>query len=155
MVTASVVLLYVSYSIPILCLLLRGRNTLLPPHKRGPFWTGSFGRVCNYVLLAWTLFTLVMYSFPSLLPVGAANINYVCVVYGILVLIMGLDWGTRGRQQYRRRSERGQELKGTSSEETGDQAPTQGREKGVVQGREVEIGSEGKRSLEGVFTELE
>ena len=109
MVTASIVLLYVSYAIPVSCLLVRGRERLLPPSKRGPFWAGkaNLGALCNVVLLLWTLFTLVMYSFPSVMPVTAASMNYVCVVYGILALIMGIDWGFRGRRKYRHRAQGG------------------------------------------------
>ena len=69
MVTACIVLLYISYSIPVVCLLIRGRDNI--PH--GPFWMGRFGLFCNIVLLLWTAFTLIMYSFPSLMPVSAGS----------------------------------------------------------------------------------
>jgi choline transport protein len=65
MVTACIVLLYISYAIPVTCLLIRGRDSI--PH--GPFWLGKFGLFANIVLLLWTLFTLVMYSFPVVMPV--------------------------------------------------------------------------------------
>ncbi len=69
MVTACIVLLYISYAIPVTCLLLRGRNNI--PH--GPFWMGWLGLISNVVLLAWTLFTLIMYSFPPAMPVRAGS----------------------------------------------------------------------------------
>jgi choline transport protein len=56
MVTACVVLLYASYSIPVVCLLLRGRSNV----RHGPFWLGRFGAFCNYVLLGWLIFTFVV-----------------------------------------------------------------------------------------------
>ena len=56
MVTACVVLLYASYSIPVVCLLLRGRSTI----HHGPFWLGKLGMVCNFVLLLWLLFALAV-----------------------------------------------------------------------------------------------
>ena len=65
MITAAIVLLYISYSIPVVALLIKGRDNI----KHGPFWLGKFGLFANYVLLAWTLFTLVMYSFPFAKPV--------------------------------------------------------------------------------------
>jgi choline transport protein len=65
MVTACIVLLYISYAIPVFMLLLKGRNNI----AHGPFWLGSFGLVCNWIVLAWTLFTLIMFSFPSVSPV--------------------------------------------------------------------------------------
>ena len=65
MVTACIVLLYISYAIPVICLLIRGRNNI----RHGPFWMGPVGFVCNIVLLLWTAFTLIMYSFPPVKPV--------------------------------------------------------------------------------------
>ncbi|KAL8823466.1 MAG: hypothetical protein Q9191_005831 [Dirinaria sp. TL-2023a] len=97
MVTACIVLLYISYAIPVTCLLLRGRNNI--PH--GPFWLRKFGLVANIVLLCWTLFTFVLYSLPVVMPVQAGNMNYISAVYGILALIMLVDWFVRGRRNYR------------------------------------------------------
>lgn len=51
LVTACIVLLYVSYSIPVACMLLKGRNNI----SRGPFWLGTLGSISNYILLTWTL----------------------------------------------------------------------------------------------------
>ena len=82
LVTASVVFLYISYAVPVLCLLHYGRNNL----KHGPFYMGKFGLFSNIVLLAWTLFTVIMYSFPAVRPVMASNMNYISAVYGILAL---------------------------------------------------------------------
>ncbi len=116
MITACIVLLYISYAIPIICLLVRGRNNI----RHGPFWMGPFGLFANIVLLLWTLFTLVMYSFPPVQPVVAgskcysficpgerlyscliADMNYVSAVYGIVVFIVVIDWFVRGKAHYR------------------------------------------------------
>ncbi|KAM5443233.1 choline transporter [Microsporum ferrugineum] len=97
MVTACIVLLYVSYVIPVVCLLIKGRNNI--PH--GPFWLGNFGLAANIVLLAWTLFTLIMYSFPSVYPVTAGTMNYVSVVYFVVIVIIIADWFLRGKREYR------------------------------------------------------
>jgi choline transport protein len=102
MVTACIVLLYISYSIPVILLLMKGRSNIKP----GPFWLGSFGHFCNYVLLAWTLFTLVMYSFPYTKPVTAGSMNYVSVVYAVTFAIIGIYWVVRGKRTFRSREER-------------------------------------------------
>jgi hypothetical protein len=80
MITACIVLLYLSYSIPVICLLVRGRGNI----KHGPFWLGSIGFFSNIVLLLWTLFTLVMYSFPYAKPVAASNMNCKCTCHSLL-----------------------------------------------------------------------
>lgn len=106
MVTACIVLLYVSYSIPVACLLLRGRDSI----EHGPFWLGPIGFVANIVLLAWTAFTVVMYSFPYSKPVLASNMNYVSAVYGVVCAIMGVDWLVRGKREYRGQSTRHEQV---------------------------------------------
>ena len=68
-VSALIVLLYISYAIPVVCLLIYGRDNL----KHGPFWLGKIGLFANMVLLLWTIFTLVMYSFPFARPVEASS----------------------------------------------------------------------------------
>lgn len=72
MVTACIVLLYISYTIPVICLLIRGRDNI----KHGPFWLGRFGLAANIILLCWTLFCLVIYSFPAVYPVTAGSKSY-------------------------------------------------------------------------------
>ena len=106
MVTACIVLLYISYCIPVICLLKKGRNNI----KHGPFWLGGFGHFCNYVLLLWTLFTLVMYSFPYTMPVTPDTMNYVCVVYFVVLAIGIIYWITRGKTTFRSRDERVEEV---------------------------------------------
>ncbi|KEQ72728.1 hypothetical protein M436DRAFT_72925 [Aureobasidium namibiae CBS 147.97] len=102
MSSACIVLLYISYAIPIICLLSRGREQSLT----GPFNMGVSGLVSNYVLLAWTIFTLILYSFPSYMPATAGNMNYVCVVYAIVLFIIAVDWILRGKKHYRGQEER-------------------------------------------------
>ncbi|KAF4963130.1 hypothetical protein FSARC_8843 [Fusarium sarcochroum] len=96
MVTACVVLLYGSYSIPVVCLLIKGRSKL----RHGPFWMGNFGMACNYVLLLWLAFCTVMYAFPPQYPVQAGNMNYVCVVYAITFSVLTAWWYIRARVDY-------------------------------------------------------
>jgi len=102
MVTACIVLLYISYAIPVVCLLIRGRGSI----NHGPFWLGRFGLMANYVLLAWTVFTLVMYSFPAVMPVAPGNMNYVSAVYGVVGILITGDWLIRGRKEYRGQRQR-------------------------------------------------
>ncbi|CAE6405799.1 unnamed protein product [Rhizoctonia solani] len=97
MVTGCLIFLYISYSIPVGCLLVRGRCTLQP----GPFWLGKLGLIANIVLLCWTLFTLVFYNLPFVMPVEAGNMNYVCVVIGIYALYLLIYWMARGHRMFR------------------------------------------------------
>jgi choline transport protein len=112
MITACIVLLYISYSIPISFHLYRRlHGTSVPP---GPFDLGMLGVFSNVVLLLWTLFTLVMYSFPYTQPVLPGNMNYVSAVYAVVVIIMGMDWMVRGRKSFRGVGERKTDVRGGS-----------------------------------------
>jgi len=111
MVTACIVLLYISYAIPVTCLLIRGRNNI----RHGPFWLGPLGLFANCVLLLWTAFTLVMYSFPPVMPVRAGNMNYVSVVYAVVIAVLLVYWFARGKRTYRKREERRGSIAGGNS----------------------------------------
>ncbi|KAI9675293.1 MAG: hypothetical protein M1817_001196 [Caeruleum heppii] len=102
MITACIVLLYISYAIPVICLLIKGRNNI--PH--GPFWLGPFGLFANCVLIVWTCFTLIMYSFPVVMPATTGSMNYVSGVYFVVATIMLVYWFVRGKKTFRRRDER-------------------------------------------------
>ncbi|QRV91382.1 amino acid permease [Ceratobasidium sp. AG-Ba] len=91
------VFLYISYAIPVCCLLARGRSSIKP----GPFWLGRFGLFSNVVLLCWTVFTLVFYDFPFVKPVEAGNMNYVCAVIGIYAIYLFAYWMARGRRLFK------------------------------------------------------
>ncbi|KAI9693319.1 MAG: hypothetical protein M1822_005315 [Bathelium mastoideum] len=113
-IAALLVLLYVSYSIPVICLLAKGRNSI----KHGPFWLGSFGLFCNIILLLWTVFTIVMFSFPYSMPATADTMNYVSAVYAIVCIIVGVDWVLRGRWDYRGQAARRAEAEDMVRRET-------------------------------------
>ncbi|CAE6442432.1 unnamed protein product [Rhizoctonia solani] len=71
-ITGCISFLYLSYSIPVACLVIRGRSRF----QHGPFWLGSFGFLCNIILLGWTLFGLVFFSFPFVKPVAPGKSSY-------------------------------------------------------------------------------
>ena len=88
MVVACISFLLLSYSVPVLCLLYRGRDNI----KHGPFWLGKFGIFSNVVTVCWALFATVFFSLPSVMPVTAGNMNYVCAVFGVFTIWMFAYW---------------------------------------------------------------
>lgn len=125
MVTACIMLLYASYVVPIVSLLYQGRDRI----EHGPFWLGRLGFVCNVVVLAWTLFCLVIYSFPAVYPATTGSMfsirvlfctadwldmNYVSAVYGIVVVVIAMDWVVRGKREFRGQTVRHGEIEGRS-----------------------------------------
>ncbi|ODV98316.1 hypothetical protein PACTADRAFT_48100 [Pachysolen tannophilus NRRL Y-2460] len=96
MVTACITLLLLSYSIPVACLLYKGRNNI----RHGPFWLGKIGLVSNIVVLAWTIFALCFFCFPMDMPVTAGNMNYASVVLAVWITWSVAYWLVRGRRTF-------------------------------------------------------
>ena len=66
----------------------------------GPFWLGKFGFFSNIVLLGWTVFSVVFFSFPPVLPVTKDNMNYVCVVIVGYTAYSILYWKYKGKKEF-------------------------------------------------------
>lgn len=88
MVVGCITFLLLSYCVPILCLLYRGRDNI----KHGPFWLGKIGYFANIVTVAWALFALIFFSFPSFMPVTAGTMNYISAVYAVYFVWMLAYW---------------------------------------------------------------
>lgn len=97
MVVGTIAFLMLSYSIPVIFLLIKGRNNI--PH--GPFWLGPLGYFSNIVTVTWTVFAVVFYSFPATMPVTRNNMNYVSVVIVGYTLWCVFYWQVRGKRVFR------------------------------------------------------
>lgn len=97
MLVACVTFLLFSYCVPVLFLLKRGRNNF----KYGPFRLGKFGYVCNIVLLLWSVFAIVFFSFPWEEPVKASNMNYVSVIFVGFAVYCTVYWIFYGKNNFK------------------------------------------------------
>lgn len=96
LISTGLLLQYISYSIPVLLVLSKGRANF----QHGPFWYPRLGLLANIVMLAWSLVALVFYCFPYYLPVIVEQMNYASpVLAGIFVLILSL-WFLFARRNY-------------------------------------------------------
>lgn len=68
----------ISYGVPILLLIFRGRH-LLPEDRY--FNLGPFGLPINIFAACWLVLSSIMYSFPSYLPITADTMNYAGPVF--------------------------------------------------------------------------
>ncbi|ABN64750.1 predicted protein [Scheffersomyces stipitis CBS 6054] len=96
MVIGCIIFLLMSYAVPVVFLLMKGRDNI----KHGPFWLGKIGLFANIVLLVWTVFTTIFYSFPPVMPVTAGNMNYVSVVVGVFGAYCIIYWFARGKKKF-------------------------------------------------------
>lgn len=75
--SASVVLLNVSYSVPVALLLIRGRHLLRPPSFPEPtlYMGPILGPIANVVGLVFTFFCSIFFVFPPEYPATPENMN--------------------------------------------------------------------------------
>jgi len=98
-VASCTIFLNVSYAFPILILLVRGRKVLdCYQTQKTPFQLGrTFGLFVNIVGAIYVVVTSVFFCFPTSLPVTGNNMNYVCVVIGIFVIVVAAYWLFNGK----------------------------------------------------------
>lgn len=95
--SASVVALGVSYGIPILVLLIRGRHIL----PRGAFRMSDWmGITANIIGLAFVVLTTVLFLFPPDLPVTGTNMNYTICAFAVVFIVAVIYWFTGARRRY-------------------------------------------------------
>lgn len=102
--SASVVLLPISYAIPIIILLVRGRHLLDEVYFHvGPryFNLGKFGYFIEACAAFFALFTCVFLLFPPELPVTGSSMNYTVVACFVVCILAGMSWILHGRIHYK------------------------------------------------------
>ncbi|KAF4334207.1 choline transporter [Fusarium beomiforme] len=72
LISTGLLLQYISYSVPVVLVLLQGRSNF----QHGPFWYPKLGLIANVVMLSWTIVALIFYCFPYYTPVVAVQMNY-------------------------------------------------------------------------------
>ncbi|CZR67909.1 related to choline permease [Phialocephala subalpina] len=91
----------VSFCIPILCVVCRGRS-ILPP--RPNFDLGKWGYPINIASLLWSVIVVLFFVFPQFVPVvGTGNIqnmNWAIAILAGVVVFGGLYWVLKGRKEY-------------------------------------------------------
>lgn len=96
LISTGMLLQYISYSIPTLLVLVRGRSNF----SHGPFWHPKLGLVANLVMLSWTSVALVFYCFPYYVPVVADEMNYASVVLVSVAIFSTFLWFSYARKHY-------------------------------------------------------
>lgn len=121
--SSSVVMLQVSYCVPISILLIRGRKLLdeIAAEEDREFQTieerqqegldqgtgskrnynlGRFGWAINAWAVLFSLFTSVFFLFPPELPTTGSSANYAAAVVFFVICLAVLSWIFDGRKQY-------------------------------------------------------
>ncbi|KZZ87666.1 choline transport protein [Moelleriella libera RCEF 2490] len=96
LISTGILMQYMSYSIPVVLVLLQGRSEF----QRGPFWMSELGMVANFVMLAWALTATLFYCFPFQNPVELDKMNYVSAVLGAIGVFIAALWFGYARKHY-------------------------------------------------------
>merc|ERR1711939_217659 len=73
----ATICLSVSYGIPILVSLIRGRRAV----RHSTFSLGKFGFFINAATVAWIMLAIVLFCMPTAIPVTAVSMNYASVMF--------------------------------------------------------------------------
>jgi len=92
----GVICLTLSYAIPILVSLIRGRSQV----REGQFHLKGLGVFCNVVALAWSALAIPLFSMPTTLPVTPQLMNYASVVFAAFFLIATVWYFAWGKKNY-------------------------------------------------------
>lgn len=94
--SVSTIALTVSYGMPILALLVVGRDKLPP----GEFRLGKLGPVVNWISVIYCAITTVFFFFPGTPNPAPSDMNYAIAVFGIMLVIAVGFWFIKGRNTY-------------------------------------------------------
>lgn len=97
--SAAIVLLQISYMVPIACVLIRGGETAYAGHSR-QWGLGRWRRPINVGAMLFALLTSVCFVFPPVLPVTGATMNYATVVLAVVFMLCGLVYAFDGRKKF-------------------------------------------------------
>ncbi|KAG9521665.1 amino acid transporter, partial [Aureobasidium melanogenum] len=95
--SVATIALTISYAMPILTLLLVGRNKL---PAGGQFALGRYGSVINWISVVYCVVTTVIFFFPSGPNPSGADMNYAIAVFGVMLVVSIAFWVIKGRKTY-------------------------------------------------------
>lgn len=93
----ATICLSVSYGIPILVSLVRGRKAV----RHSSFSLGKFGFAINVITVCWITLAIVLFCMPTAIPVTAKTMNYASVVFMGFASISVFWYIVRGRKTFK------------------------------------------------------
>ncbi|KAH0489379.1 hypothetical protein TgHK011_009811 [Trichoderma gracile] len=94
--SVSTIALTVSYAMPIIVLLLVGRDKLPP----GEFRLGRLGTPLNVVSIIYCAITTVFFLFPGAPNPAPSDMNYAIAVFGVMLVAAVAFWFVKGRVSF-------------------------------------------------------
>ncbi|KAJ5113501.1 hypothetical protein N7456_002035 [Penicillium angulare] len=95
--SVSTIALTISYGLPIITVLMVGRDKLPPG---GQFNLGRLGAPANWVSIVYCCITTVFFFFPSSPKPSGGDMNYAIGVFGVMLVIAISFWFIQGSRTY-------------------------------------------------------
>jgi amino acid transporter len=92
----ATICLSVSYGIPILVSLIRGRKAV----RHSTYSLGKFGFAINVATIIWIVLAIVLFCMPTAIPVTPKTMNYASVVFMGFAMISLIWYIIRGRKTF-------------------------------------------------------
>ncbi|KAG9238286.1 amino acid/polyamine transporter I [Amylocarpus encephaloides] len=92
----ATICLSVSYGIPILVSVIRGRKAV----RHSTFSLGKFGFFINIATICWIILAIVLFCMPTAIPVTPETMNYASVVFSGFAMISLIWYIIRGRKTF-------------------------------------------------------
>jgi len=96
-VGVAVMCLGASYAMPIAISLANGRKDMID----APFSLGGWGFWINLFAVLWTVFEIVLFSMPAVIPVTSVSMNYASVVFVGFAAISAIWYLLNGRSNFK------------------------------------------------------
>ncbi|KAI0473271.1 amino acid/polyamine transporter I [Xylariaceae sp. FL0804] len=95
---STTIFLNVSYALPVIALIVRGRRVLEQHQSEHTYFAlGKSGGALNWIAAVFVVATSIFFCFPTSLPVSGDSMNYVTVVIGIFLVLTGTSWVVHGK----------------------------------------------------------
>lgn len=94
--SVSTIALTISYVLPIIALVVVGRDKLPP----GKFHLGRWGLLVNWVGIVYCCVTTVFFFFPSSPAPSPADMNWAIAVFGVMLVVAVVFWFVKGEKTY-------------------------------------------------------
>lgn len=94
--SVSTIALTISYVLPIIALLVVGRDKLPP----GKFQLGRWGLLVNWISIVYCCVTTVFFFFPGAPNPSLADMNWAIVVFAVMAVVAVVFWVVKGKRTF-------------------------------------------------------
>ena len=93
----AIICIFISYAVPITCLLLDRRRAFAEKHY---FDLGRWGMPINIASVVWIAFVFVWLCFPLYVPYSNSNMNWAIVVFFGILALSAINWVAFSRTRF-------------------------------------------------------